>query len=200
MEENSFIDWSKAERQLGGSKLLQTYVEKFEGQTLMACLKNIQTNLTSEDWPAVKREAQCLKGAVGYIAAAMCQKLAENLQNAAQDASADVAKIHEEYNSLAEYCSRFQKYLSTYLAKEFNDPEGIFSFRAGQAEESKENEDDTQTFRQNATSSDSTSYVIRRVTPPFVKIYQATEVFDVQEDEMLDAFDELNKQWKCLLV
>jgi HPt (histidine-containing phosphotransfer) domain-containing protein len=200
MEENSFIDWSKAERQLGGSKLLQVYVEKFERETLMLCLKNIQTNLKLEDWAAVKREAQCLKGATGYIAAAMCQKLAENLQSAAQEVPADVDKIHESYNSLAQYCRQLQKYLSTYLVKEFKDPEGIFSFSAGQAEEIKDSVNDSQSFRQDAFSSDGATYIIRRVTPPFVKVYQATEVFDLQEDEMLDAFDELNKQWKCLLV
>mmetsp|Transcript_393 Transcript_393/g.462 ORF Transcript_393/g.462 Transcript_393/m.462 type:complete len:205 (+) Transcript_393:898-1512(+) len=204
MGENPFIDWNKAIGQLGGTKLLSNFVERFERETLKSSLKSIQTNLKAREWAVVKREAHSLKGASGYIAASVCQKLAENLQYAAQESPVDELKVYQCYNNLADHSKQLQEYLSQHMKKEFSDPEDVFSFRAGELGNVKEEqsaEESVMIPEHKVTSSDgTTTYIIRRVTPPFTKVYHTEEDIELQEDDLPDAYDELNKQWKCSLV
>lgn len=204
MGDNPFIDWTKAISQLGGPQLLSSFVERFEHETFKSSLKSIQTNLKAREWTILKREAHSLKGASGYIAASLCTKLAEDLQYAAQETPIDEPKVNQCYNALSEHAKQLQAYLSKHLEKEFSDPEGIFNYKAGEVKivikDEPPAEDSNLSPEQKLMSSDgSTTYIIRRVNPPFSKVYQADDEYEMQEDDLPDAYDELNQQWKCLL-
>jgi HPt (histidine-containing phosphotransfer) domain-containing protein len=204
MDDNPYVDWDKASGQLGGTKLLQNFVERFEKETLKFSLKNIQASLKVRDWNVVKREAHSLKGASGYVAADICQKLAEALQFAAQEEPVDEVKVNQCYNSLAEHSVKLQEYLSKHLNRDFSDPEGVFNYRAGQLANVKEEQSQAESMftpEQRGTGSDgTTTYIIRRVTPPFTKVYYTEDDFEMQEDDLPDAYDEINKQWRCLII
>jgi len=197
------IDWQKGFEQYGDEGMFHAFVEKFESDTFKQSIALITQRVKEKNWPLLKREAHSLKGASGYSAAIRCQELCEKLQFASQESPVNEVKVYQAYNDLMDHANVLQRYLCQVLKREFLNPEGLFDHRmplklaaskAPDAEAARPIGDNTETI----------GYTMQRLPPPTGKFISPITRHDseyVEEDaNELDAYDELNKYWRCSLL
>lgn len=214
--EDSPIDWQKGLSQYGVSAtqdegMFHAFVEKFESDTFTQSIRAITEQVKAKNWPLVKREAHSLKGASGYSAATHCQLLCERLQYAAQEVPVNERKVLQAYNDLMQHAGDLQRYLCSRLKREFTNPDGLFDFRMPIAPKpiavvvtSPTEQEAAQAKPVGENTEGQTGYTLQRLPPPTGKFISpiTRQDSEYEEDDVneLDAYDELNKYWRCTLL
>ena len=207
------IDWQKGFMQYGvrhsqDEGMFRAFVEKFESDTFTQSIMSITREVKAKNWPLLKREAHSLKGASGYSAATQCQNLCEKLQFAAQEVPINEKKVHQAYNDLMQHALDLQRYLCQVLKREFTNPDGIFDFRVpvpikpiSVVVTSPTEQDGPQIKPVGENTEGQTGYTLQRLPPPTGKFISpiTRQDSEYEEDDVneLDAYDELNKYWRC---
>lgn len=197
------IDWQKGFEQYGDEGMFHAFVEKFESDTFKQSIALITQRVKEKNWPLLKREAHSLKGASGYSAAIRCQELCEKLQFASQESPVNEVKVYQAYNDLMDHANVLQRYLCQVLKREFLNPEGLFDHRMP-LKLSASKAPDAEAARPIGDNTETIGYTMQRLPPPTGKFISPITRHDseyVEEDaNELDAYDELNKYWRCSLL
>ena len=198
------IDWARGFDQYGDEGMFHAFVEKFQSDTFKQSIETITERVKEKNWPLVKREAHSLKGASGYSAAVKCQELCEKLQFAAQENPVSEAKVHQAYNDLMEHAGVLERYLCQVLKREFVNPNGLFDFRVPMKPASSPRPVEPESARTVGENTETIGYTMQRLPPPTGKFISPITRHDseyVDEDaNELDAYDELNKYWRCQML
>lgn len=218
MEQNSYINWKAGLEHLGDDSMLKTFLQKFQEETLYSSVIKMTRSMQAIDWELLKREAHSLKGSSGYIGALKCHELSGSLQFATQESPIIEEKVYAAFNELIQHCKELQQFLCKYFGKPYTDPEQVFDFRVEMpAQPIKSNtpsdlisskltparfirEIPSEREKTSDVESDSLSFTIRRLVPPTnfrTNIKDANLDINLAEDNELDAYDELNKNWRC---
>jgi HPt (histidine-containing phosphotransfer) domain-containing protein len=197
------IDWQKGFEQYGDEGMFHAFVEKFESDTFKQSIGVITQRVKEKNWPLLKREAHSLKGASGYSAATRCQELCEKLQFASQENPVNEAKVYQAYNDLMDHALALERYLCQVLKRDFVNPDGLFDYRVPKLPISKASEVEPSS-RPVGDNTETIGYTMQRLPPPTGKFISPITRHDseyVEEDaNELDAYDELNKYWRCSLL
>lgn len=224
MEQNPYINWKAGLEHLGEDSMLKTFLQKFQEETLYTSVVKMNKSMKARDWELLKREAHSLKGSSGYIGALKCHELSGQLQFASQESPIIEEKVYAAFNELIQHCKELQQFLCKYFGKPYTDPEQVFDFRVeistdsskanSQAErtpipaklsrestsEKKENKEES---KSGLVEADSLAFTIRRLVPPTTlrtNIKHINLDIDLADDDELDAYDELNKNWRCSII
>lgn len=202
MAKETPIDWQKGFEQYGDEGMFHAFVEKFESDTFKQSIALITQRVKEKNWPLLKREAHSLKGASGYSAATHCQELCEKLQFASQESPVNEAKVHQAYNDLMDHANVLQRYLCQVLKREFTNPDGLFDHRMSLKPANYKPQEEA--ARPVGENTETIGYTMQRLPPPTGRFISPITRHDseyVEEDaNELDAYDELNKYWRCSLL
>lgn len=227
MEQNPYINWKAGLEHLGEDSMLKTFLQKFQDETLYSSVIKMARSMQVRDWELLKREAHSLKGSSGYIGALKCHELSGLLQFSAQESPIIEEKVFAAFNELIQHCKELQQFLCKYFSKPYTDHEQVFDYRVEistqsskpntpsnlpsyrpipiklNRELSTERKDSRDADRPSNGEGDSLAFTIRRLVPPTTlrtNIKHINLDIDLAEDEELDAYDELNKNWRCSLI
>jgi HPt (histidine-containing phosphotransfer) domain-containing protein len=190
MEDNSYIDFEEGKKFLANDHLL--FLERFYDIDLTASINSLKSGFSNRDWIELKRSAHSLKGTSSYIGALTCRKLSENLQLACTETPVNEEKIKYCTKILLEHLGGLFEFLKDY----FNGTEKK-SFLKKESEQkvevclSDELKDEIR--------SEIPDVVIKKLVPPISRINVIEVTYAYEEDE-IDAYEEMNKQWKCSII
>ena len=183
MEENQYINFEEGRKFLANDHLV--FLKRFYEVDLDVSINNVQASFSKKDWIELKRSAHSLKGTSSYIGALTCRKLSENLQLACSESAISEEKINAYTKALLDHLAKLKKYLRDYFNSSDNASSQVKVIELPTAfEEFKES---------------SPSLVVKKLIPPVSRI-TLIENNQSYEEEEVDAYDELNKQWRCILT
>jgi len=209
-EENEFINFKLGAQHFSGQEMHNTFLRRFEENELREFVKKIVDSFRDKNWDDLRRYAHSLKGSSGYIGAETCQKLSETLQFDCQEQPISEEKITKSTNELLNHAEALQKFLTQHYQKQFLDQTGVFEYRpVVKAEDSEQRPEPGNSVEElkssevsvNQSSQETLGFTIRRLYPPAFKMpwNDNTQASFDDEDEF-DAYEEINKQWRCQLL
>lgn len=186
MEENTFINFEEGRKFLANEHLF--FLKRFYEIDLQASKKSLTIAFEKKDWNELKRCAHSLKGTSSYIGAQTCRKLSENLQLICAESSVSEEKITDSTNQLVQQLDGLYKYLRHY----FNPVEIVVPSRtkSDYKIESPLTED---------LKEEPPALTIKKLVPPVSRITIIESAHNYDDDE-IDAYEELNKQWRCVVA
>lgn len=186
MEENSYINFEEGRKFLANDHTL--FLKRFYDVDLEQSAKSIKIFHLKKDWIELKRSAHSLKGTSSYIGATKCRSISELLQNACTENPINEEKVNSLVTELVNHLDSLMIFLRNY----FNTNQSPSSEKAmkksvadvGSYEESKDEQ---------------TTVTIKKLVPPVSRVTLIENSHNYDEEE-IDAYEEINKQWRCNIV
>ncbi|OMJ80195.1 hypothetical protein SteCoe_19600 [Stentor coeruleus] len=186
MEENTFINFEEGRKFLSNEHLF--FLKRFYEIDLQASKKSLVNAYEKNDLVELKRCAHSLKGTSSYIGALTCRKLSEDLQLLCANTSASKEQITEFTNLLVQHLEDLYKYLKNY----FNPIEIIVPPR-------RKSDCKIESPLVEELKEEQLTLTIKKLIPPVSRVIVADHGHSYEEDE-IDILEELNKQWRCVIV
>ena len=183
MEDCEFISFEEGRKFLANDHLL--FLKRFYEVDLEASIKSLKIAYEKKDWIELKRSAHSLKGTSSYIGALKCKIYSEDLQLACAENPINEEKINNCTSLLLDHLDSLAKFLREY----FNPIEG-------QSSKIKNNESKIEGQNIEESKEEYPNFIIKKIIPPVSRMttFENTHIFDEEE---IDAYEEMNKQWRC---
>jgi HPt (histidine-containing phosphotransfer) domain-containing protein len=185
MEENTYINFEEGRKFLANDHSL--FLKRFYDVDLEQSVKGIKISHLKKDWVELKRTSHSLKGTSSYIGATRCRAISELLQNACAENPINEEKVNNLVSELVDHLDSLMIFLRNY----FNTNQSPSSDKnmkksvtdVGSYEESKDEQ---------------TTVTIKKLVPPVSRV-TLIENSHTYDEEEVDAYEEINKQWRCTL-
>ena len=184
MEKTVFIDFEEGQKYLASDHL--TFLKRFFELDLNVSITSLNESYAKKDWIELKRNAHSLKGTSAYIGALTCKGLAETLQLTCMESAINPEKVARDLKKLLEHLEALDKYLRVFFNGE-NPPKR-------KASESRLENPPIEEHKQEGSR-----ILIKKLTPPVSRSGVQEQKYNNEENDF-DAYEEINKQWRCLML
>lgn len=181
MDKEVFIDFEEGEKFLASDH--KTFLKRFYEIDLSASITSLKESHFKKDWMELKRNAHSLKGTSAYIGATTCKGLAEAVQLSCMENPVNPNKVNTDLDKLLNHLEALTEFLKKYFHVEVPIP--VRKNSELRLEEEKKDE--------------RPSVIVKKIVPPISRIPQVENSPNYDEDEV-DPYEEMNKQWRCTLL
>ena len=184
MEKAVYIDFEEGQKYLASDHL--TFLRRFYEHDLRTSIASLNESYAKKDWIELKRNAHSLKGTSAYIGAVTCKSLAETLQLTCMESAINPDKITRNLRNLLDHIEGLDKYLT-----------GFFNDESSAKKKENELKSDKPKIEENKQEAPRT--IIKKLTPPISRPGAQEQRYNHEENDF-DAYEEINKQWRCLVL
>lgn len=184
MEDNPYINFDEGRKFLANDHTL--FLKRFYDVELEQSTKSIKLTHLKKDWIELKRFAHSLKGTSSYIGAVTCRTISEKLQNACVENPISEEKINNLVTELTDHLDSLLIFLRNYFnCNQSPSSEKSKSISKGETLSNEENKDEPTTVK------------IKKIVPPVSRV-TLIENSHTYDEEETDAYEEINKDWRCI--
>lgn len=178
-----YINFEEGRKFLANDHTL--FLKRFYDVDLEQSTKSIKISHLKKDWIELKRSAHSLKGTSSYIGATKCKSISELLQNSCAENPINEVKVNDLVSELVNHLDSLMIFLRNYFNTnqsplcEVGMKKSVVDVAA--SEESKE---------------EITTVTVKKLVPPVSRV-TLIENSHTYDEEEVDAYEEINKQWRC---
>lgn len=186
MEENSYINFEEGRKFLANDHIL--FLKRFYDIELEQSQKSIKLSHQKKDWIELKRFAHSLKGTSSYIGAIRCKAISEQLQNACVESPISEEKINNLVTELTDHLDSLLVFLRNY-----------FNCNQSPLSEKSKSGSKIETVSNEENKDEPTTVKIKKIVPPVSRVTLIDNSHTYDEEEV-DAYDQINKDWRCVVI
>jgi HPt (histidine-containing phosphotransfer) domain-containing protein len=187
MDDTSFINFEEGRKFLANDHI--SFLKRFYDVDLQASIKAIRSSFDKKEWLELKRSAHSLKGTSSYIGAVTCRGLSETLQLACTDTPVNEIRVSGLVQELLKHLDELYKYLTNYFTPTENLSPVLIRRSDSRLDISPGPEE---------TKEDLPSFTVKKLAPPVGRVTIIDNSHSYEEEE-IDAYEEISKQWRCII-